>query len=462
MPHDIGLIPMHSGDSPESGLIVRECRLQLLDPLATPSDCWLLRRSQDVRIVNDQWIIDLVGPGPTAGRWTRVSPLISQTSDGHSRWQWEPSGKNGFIKENGLWLFEGKRPHFNEFHWTFTSKAPRLTYYEQSEPVCDYFSVGPDRTLLIAANSEIAQQKWPAIQASVLNEYRYTVTAPRIATPNWKILMSEEKQVPWRELMGLESATAPSPSRQQLIHEIQAKTSPLAELFAKVEDEELRTKLILEMSKMQCSALVWTVGQKIRFGAKIRDSEKTPKSLMIEPPASLNPAELQEALQSAQSQLFVNVSLYRGGVFFVAEEVYIRDSLIEVVLPKLLYQVQRRSHFRLYVPEEKAMFIRIGDQFHRILNLSGGGAAFATGQVNSAVFTNGTMLPKVSFQIYNEKIHCKAEVRWSKPFADAPEGSELTVGLQFHNLREADEQRLNLYVLEEGFEYFRQHVLSNP
>lgn len=450
-------------------LVVRECKLEILDPLGVESDCWLLRKPQDIRIVNEQWIIDLIGPGPSVGRWARLPAAILNPSDGHSIWEWKPRKKHAelFVSGEGSWVFEGKKPKFDDFHWTFTSKYPKLTYFEREQAVVDFFRIGEGRILHIAQNSDIAKNKWPAIQASVLNDYHLPMEWIKNARPKAWNLGAAASGPSWHRLMAApEEQPVPSVSNAEVVKKITQFWAPGKQLFNPIDQPEERANVIREIAESECSALLWTHGQRIRFAARLRGAEDQYHAIILELPKTLSPVELMTALrEQEESRLYVNIALRRGSVFFstVSTAVSIEEDCLRIDIPDEIYQVQRRSHFRrIFLTEDKTLFVRIGSEFNPVSNISGGGMAFSADLSQQAVFEPGTVLKKISFIIYNETISCKAVVRWRTVTEDGEDGKpedRLSIGIQFEGLRVSDQQLINLYVLEEGFEYFRKYTL---
>ncbi|OFZ54428.1 MAG: hypothetical protein A2428_02870 [Bdellovibrionales bacterium RIFOXYC1_FULL_54_43] len=451
--------------------------IHVLEPLTIASDCWLLRSNQDAKKIKDQWVVNLMGPGPPAGHWERRNREPVVPDGDNMAWEWRPNdAKDGtFVEPGGSWIFQGKRPLFAEFHWIFISKLPKLSYFLGGKEICDYFTLTEDGNLSIRANSEIAKKKWPAIHASILNEYRVGVQKFENNSPvrffkntenkgrqiNNKI-GEDEPATPWRNLMGL---SEPGPEwKNQLTPDIQNNIEQLKKdlnakqaLFSRIANPGTRFSYVRELEKSHLPAVLWTAGQKIKFSAKIERFDQDSDAVILQAPAGDDARQLVS--EDASGQVFVNISLHRGSLFFVTNRgrIQIEGACLRIPMPETLYEVQRRSHFRLPIPAEKLAFAVVAGQMHPLLNLSGGGMALMVKGSDKDRFAQGTILEDVGFDLCGTEIHCAAEVRWVKPDAN---GSNFTIGIQFKDLDPMHQQKISLYVLEEGFGAMSDETVS--
>lgn len=411
-----------------------EC--EFIEPLTISEDCWLLRHPDDVRIVRSHWVIKLVGPGPVVGKWARME-ASSQKSEEHSVWQWQPRNAQGELLagEKGSWVFWGKRPQFEDLSWVFVSRSPRLTFYKDKMAAGDFFALGSDRRLHIAKNSEVALVKWPAIQASVLGDQKAAGSRQRAKVDHL--------------------------SHFVLLNQIQNTLAPKKDLFSRAEAPQSRLNLLRELQGLNAKAQLWTPQQKIRFNSRLLESNPERNLLRLSLPKGRESEKLlKEYAADPTLKIFVNISLVRGGVFFLGEisEILKPQDEIQVRVPDSFYEVQRRQYFRLEPIRENPFYVSMGNRSLKIETLSAGGISLVSDAKDLELFAPGAVIEKIRFQINGRKIQCEAEVRWSKILETVPVETSLIVGIQFKGLKSADQQRLNLFVLEARFDYLKNLV----
>lgn len=138
-------------------------------PVEHPCDFWILTNKKNVRFVMGRWLIDVFGPGPSAGTWESSEIQYK----GEVGWEWRPrvSTDPTFQRESGKWVFFGRVPEFvwAKNSWAFVGKFARLAFYRDGEALFDRFT--PDANapgkLRILENSENAKSMTAAIQATL-------------------------------------------------------------------------------------------------------------------------------------------------------------------------------------------------------------------------------------------------------------------------------------------------------
>lgn len=141
-------------------------------PIGYDFDFWWVSNPKQIRCVVGVWLIDLIGPGPSAGTWEAVSGF---DRGGEKAWEWKPRwlADEAFQTPGGRWIFFGKQPEFSwqKAMWTFVSKTPGFAYFanESSEAKYTRFEYKPDEGLIFFQNSQVAQQLLPRIQATLEN-----------------------------------------------------------------------------------------------------------------------------------------------------------------------------------------------------------------------------------------------------------------------------------------------------
>ena len=165
LPSTIKNTPLVANASGEPTKLIR-----WTEPVIVQSDCWLLKSARDARNVQGMWLIEMLGPGPSAGSWT-----ASPTGDG-STWDWIPKDPRNdpFIIEQGQWTFQGRQPEFNWKinRWQFVGAAPSLRFFYERRSYADRFAVDAELNLNFAKNSKHAHARLPLILAGLTPEVR--------------------------------------------------------------------------------------------------------------------------------------------------------------------------------------------------------------------------------------------------------------------------------------------------
>lgn len=151
-------------------------------PLTLASDVWLLRDGRDVRSVQGRWIIDLIGPGPSAGYW-------DESSTEKNVWIWRhkvTEDSKTFITDPGEWVYRGRKPEFmdEQGRWRFIGDVPELFFKNGDQILATRFKLSKEGGE-IADNSPQARAKLAAIGKSIEHEVRFTKEKPKAPTdPN--------------------------------------------------------------------------------------------------------------------------------------------------------------------------------------------------------------------------------------------------------------------------------------
>lgn len=502
-----GLVPRIENQLASGGRLyfteVDTSGVSISDPLEIPSNSWLLRDPKDARRVRDQWIVDLIGPGPSAGRWVKkegqpdISPLLTSMNE-ELFWEWIPRmpGQNPFTEPNSTWSFYGKRPYFSDFHWIFVSSKPQLTYLKNGESIADYFKLDPSGVLRIADNSKIALKKWNAIQASILSDYRIPIskidTRPKIWTFSKEVsrnpikikgdltpavtsnlIANDASSKVWHNLIGFEEAEAPLPGSSEkdvqptnkitsVVTAPEVKNTPEVDsmlkiqlnnsLFRPVENSDHRYRYLMELAQANCRAVLWTRGQKLRVSVLADYFDLANQSLRLQKTIESDYRELCKQIQGGSEEpLFVNFGLFTGALFFVLPicRLTLVEDQVSIPISSDLYEVQRRIYPRYQIPNDQKIYLYVGSRNYRILNLSAGGVAIQIKTVDEKYFEKGIRFDTVLFQIQEYEFRCGAQVRWIRKNPD----HTLQAGIQFIGLSAESEEKINLYVYEHGFQF---------
>lgn len=143
-----------------SQIVSDEENISMISALKLESDFWLFIRQGTHRTVN-RWVVHLMGPGLSVGRFVAVDdgPVLldpqQSTSKEEQWWKWVPleSRKDEFLKENGTWYFWGLAPRFEEGSWFFAAKHPALSFFSEEKCLASKFFVDGKGILNVAFDS---------------------------------------------------------------------------------------------------------------------------------------------------------------------------------------------------------------------------------------------------------------------------------------------------------------------
>lgn len=133
-------------------------------------DFWWIASAKHLRRVVGVWLIDLIGPGPSAGTWEEVPGF---DRGGEKAWMWRTRwlADEAFQTTDGHWFFFGKQPEFSwqKGMWTFVSKTPALAFFPNGTRTPKYtrFEYKPEEGLIFFENSHVTQLLLPRIQATL-------------------------------------------------------------------------------------------------------------------------------------------------------------------------------------------------------------------------------------------------------------------------------------------------------
>jgi hypothetical protein len=166
---------------------------RLLPALTLASDFWLVQNEREIRQVQGRWIIDLLGPGPSAGSW-------EETAKDSKTWMWSPrvaslkGAEKGvgdpFIVDNGTWKFCGRKPEFiwQESRWRFLGDQPELTFVSKDLTVLAVrFKTNWDQSLDVTENSSFAKEKIPLIMQTIDTERRFRTEEAKKGTKDLRL-----------------------------------------------------------------------------------------------------------------------------------------------------------------------------------------------------------------------------------------------------------------------------------
>jgi hypothetical protein len=150
----------------------------LIEPLKSKFDYWLIRKVPYVHRYKGQWMVELIGPSPAAGKWrlsTRHKALFPAEDQ---VWEWglrDNPGKFGetFNAAPAAWVFTGKKPEYNWVlnRWAFLSTSPGM-YLVENEKIIETRFFEDDQGLLeIAKNSPQSDGVFEGLRATFDQDY---------------------------------------------------------------------------------------------------------------------------------------------------------------------------------------------------------------------------------------------------------------------------------------------------
>lgn len=451
-------------------------------------DCWIIR-GKAFKYLQNMWIIRVLGPSPSAGRWIKV--------DGKNDvWCWTPRdpANNPFVTE-GVWTFYGRQPENKEKLWVFVGETPRLTYSRGGEDICNRFEANKDLLLRVARNSQAALRKSAAIAATFEDQRRIKkptgvgdTTELPAETSSLPILESAENTADSGDEQAIEveapedlaigppaplfsdgkfgNKTGVDPERLPFYEEVLDELGPKPEMFHVVSDRKDCLALIRESAHLCAPAILWTRGQKFRADTLVSHFNPDKGTLGIRFPGDFDWPRLLKTLEEVGAQeVYFNANLGRTAIFFKQPLSDLREGekAIEVSCPDRIYEVQRRHDLRHNLRPDEPNQVRLvlednSETRWKILNISTGGAGLvreAGPDDATGALARGTRIKRISFQIYGREVACAARVAWIKQSSDPGTGQEIRLGVQFDKITHADREGIRLYVMEENFQYLK-------
>jgi hypothetical protein len=488
----------------------------------TGDDCWLTKVSV-AKSIHSKWLCFAIGPGPVTGVWSEVR---SGSSDGGGRrfddriWEWSPKDpKNDLFIREGVWRFKGRLPEFKDTSWAFVGAAPELGYYKDGVLKERKIFTESNGDLVFAKNSKAAFAKLPDIQASIDFEVYM-----RREGGKGNLLEYVEKRRKERELSASVEAEDPRSLELQLEKELERASKDFTSSESLPEDDDFRDSALkateppfnggkfgnkkVEPSKLatfqkaeplfksssrlfqlipsdtgkqsrlseacqwRCPVIFWTAQRHIKEESLVISGDEEGDTIRIAYPKSMKKEQIQREIRIRSAhRLYLNINTRRTAIFFAQEisEISFKDDAIDIEVPSVVYEVQRREFFRYAFTPETATSVLIGLESSQNLAIPGVAKDLSAGGIQVAHVPPdakaskrvrnleiGTIFPNLSFELYGKTIHCAAQLRWKKEDAGT-----LLLGLQFVKISPEDREGIRLFVMEESFDYI-ESILNDP
>lgn len=135
------------------------------DPMDFQSDCWFASDPPSAKILQNRWLIELLGPSDQTGRWKEFPERKSLEGE---CWGWIPHDpeRDPFIKDAGHWFFCGEKPKITDHVWTFSGALPHLWFEFEGETFGVKFQATQAHVLRLARNSPNAEKLLSAMTES--------------------------------------------------------------------------------------------------------------------------------------------------------------------------------------------------------------------------------------------------------------------------------------------------------
>lgn len=410
------------------------------------ADCWFLEMPDHIKKINGFWCIYLIGPGPNTGIWQRCEEFGKD-----EYWEFVPKDPmHDTLKgEEGSWLFKGNKPKFENCHWQFVSKKPHLMYFLNGITEVHKFKLESKGLILaVARNSQYVKNKLPKIEESQLALYEYAKKAKSIDDLKGEI-SSEFTERIHLKLVG-------KPIKEKKKVEISFDTK--SKHFTMIETLKEKKRYLSKLTKNENELTVWTKGQKIVLEAlanQIKEGQYSINFKNVDEGKNLIGGLESGDIESA----FVRGDLSEVSVFFTLDGPTFDINSIKILVPNLMWKVQRRQYSRLKLDgrkQVKATLKIIGKNrvftiSAPIRNIGAGGIAVLIDESHQSLFTPGKMIKEIKFFLNEELIFTSANIKWKGHLRkkDQLANYNYCLGLEFIYIAQRDIDYIQRYVLEE-------------
>lgn len=250
-----------------------------------------------------------------------------------------------------------------------------------------------------------------------------------------------------------------SPERVKYFEKARPSLAPLRKVFEQVSGAEIKQRFMKEAQGHGHSALLWIARQKWKSQFEILSYDPSVGQLALKYPRGLSAQSLKLVFSSLKAEkLFASIALKRARLFFFENPNNLSFAVESLVLKSSaeMFQTQRRSHFRLRWDKPGSFRVLVAHEGAQILrdyvavDISANGCQLIMGEAALKSVARGTVFPRVCFNIYGNSVECSGVVRWKK---------DDRVGIQFYNLGLDDEEGIQLFVMEESYNYLKEFVV---
>jgi len=235
---------------------------------------------------------------------------------------------------------------------------------------------------------------------------------------------------------------------------------PSPQLFKPVTSTSKRNFFLKEARDKGANATLWTRQQKWKGQFDIISYYAHSNSLILAYSKENDRFSCARTFKefAGEPLIYLSFSLVRARVFSPMElsQIQTPPEGLTLKVSNELFETQRRSHFRLrWKDTSERMQIKVmsqqgvASQFYPAADLSANGCKLCVNETQAAAFSVGQICPKITLKIYDKNIECTGVVRWK---------SDGRLGIQFLSIQDADEKGLQLYIMEESYEYLKNYI----
>jgi c-di-GMP-binding flagellar brake protein YcgR len=236
--------------------------------------------------------------------------------------------------------------------------------------------------------------------------------------------------------------------------------------FGDVESKEKKASFMNESKDSGRSLTVWTHGREnlVHTKLKVIDEDNNMYAIQFDDKADGNTKLLDQIRNAAFDVLFVKLDISRGSIFFDVRDPHkeLEEDYIKVSIPERMWRVDRRNYHRLTFPKKvdnqvalKVEGFRNGEEIERkIINLGAGGACIGVFPNEAKHFEEGTFIESFFLSVKGQELECCGKVVWREQFdGDA----FVSIGIEFLGLGDDFIEAINLFILEETFEFWEKY-----
>lgn len=406
------------------------------------ADCWYLESPEHIKKVANTWSIYLIGPSPEVVEWQECHDYGKE-----GYWEFVPKKpKDESLKgESGLWLFKGRKPTFAGSHWRFISDDPTLLFNLNGVADIFKFRLEANHAILsYARNSEQVKEKLIPIEKTII-KYRKT---SKDFTNESEIQSEFNFRIKSKIKGDFEEPKA-------------SKTINLDDTnkhFTIVDSVLEKKKYLNKISHKSNSLIVWTKGQKTILDAtakKLKDGQYT----LSFDDADEGEKLIKELENGNVTQAYVRGNLDECSIFFTLISHQFDLNQITILVPNLMWKVQRRQYSRVRLDGRKQIKAtiklittnRVVTLSIPVRNIGPGGMGILVDDIHKNLFTTGKIIKEIKFILNEELFFTTATVKWQGALnnKDRLGNYNYCIGLEFMYLTQKEIAYLQSYVLEE-------------
>jgi hypothetical protein len=192
--------------------------------LRSPFDYWLIRKFPYINRYKGQWMVELIGPSLTVGKWRLTNEYDPIFPNEDMIWEWHireaPAGQfKQFNPSPAKWVFIGKKPEYSWVvnRWAFIGMSPGLYLLQDGKIIETRFNENNEGALDIAVNSPQAI-KWTGAIHETFNP-DYFLQLEKADAGGFEIKLDPPANIPWFDKVDSKSIDPKSSNTHDLNQE---------------------------------------------------------------------------------------------------------------------------------------------------------------------------------------------------------------------------------------------------